>query len=403
MSPIKKPASSSQDYGRRPEMKGGKDAPDFKGHLHGGGKSGTYRELIGRGAESTVLQRAVASWKKHSEFKKPYLSDEFPEMEHYYAKPVNFPGSEYSPYDADGVPSQCWDVCKKNHSGVYFDDDCYVYVWMDRLLTLRDNEVIIDSSYTVAMVQIDDVSIAGTMRKVFKSVSDVGANINVIWTVFQPLFEACPGVDEIHARSCRKTYDKTATCATVEWDYTTSAETIVQNQDPPVIIAVIYGTPPYSWSVSGTGFSLGSTTTSGVTNTLDADGSACGTAVITVTDASGDTAVGGVRCTTGVWGAPDPNCVALGGGLCSWIQDGFRYTIGVRCANDGTSPWYNPCNAPNTFGCKEPVYTTCTDAEGSPGDWYQVPCWSFEGCDDPSNPEKYLYRSLWKVEPWNCA
>jgi len=53
--------------------------------------------------------------------------------------------------------------------------------------------------------------------------------------------------------------------------------------------------------VSGAGFSLTSAETDGLTNTLEADGTACGSATITVTDDCGESCTGYVRCTTGRW------------------------------------------------------------------------------------------------------
>jgi len=49
-------------------------------------------------------------------------------------------------------------------------------------------------------------------------------------------------------------------------------------------IAVKCGTSPYTWSVSGAGFSLADSQTAGITNDLIADATACGLATITVTD-----------------------------------------------------------------------------------------------------------------------
>ena len=80
--------------------------------------------------------------------------------------------------------------------------------------------------------------------------------------------------------------------------------------------------PPYSWSVSGTGFHFDSASgpTTATTNadleTLElwADGTACGSATISVTDGCGDTTTGYVRCTSGQWDLvcdsllPDGNC-----------------------------------------------------------------------------------------------
>lgn len=64
-------------------------------------------------------------------------------------------------------------------------------------------------------------------------------------------------------------------------------EAINRNESLPV--SVVCGTPPYSWSVSGTGFSV-DTQKDGPSNILAADGTACGAAEITVLDSDGNPA-----------------------------------------------------------------------------------------------------------------
>jgi len=64
----------------------------------------------------------------------------------------------------------------------------------------------------------------------------------------------------------------------------------------------IYGKcPPYTWSVSGSGFALANSETSVLSNTLSANSSACGAATIIVTDGCGNTTEGSLRCTNGRW------------------------------------------------------------------------------------------------------
>lgn len=65
-------------------------------------------------------------------------------------------------------------------------------------------------------------------------------------------------------------------------------------------IRVIGGFPPYTQQVSGTGFSIPSSTT-GRTNTLSADDTDSGAATIAVTDKYGAGCTGYVRCPTGSW------------------------------------------------------------------------------------------------------
>ena len=80
---------------------------------------------------------------------------------------------------------------------------------------------------------------------------------------------------------------------------TNNPDEIARNSSIP--INVIGGCSPYTWSVSGNGFTLTNATTNGLTNTLNADTKACGRATIIVTDACGETASGYVKCTTGQW------------------------------------------------------------------------------------------------------
>ena len=71
------------DYGRKPYMVGKSDGDlSFKEYLHGGDAGGTYRAMMGRNTQS-LLDRQTSKYLEHSQFKKPYWGDEFPEMEHF--------------------------------------------------------------------------------------------------------------------------------------------------------------------------------------------------------------------------------------------------------------------------------------------------------------------------------
>jgi len=113
------------------------------------------------------------------------------------------------------------------------------------------------------------------------------------------------------------------------------------DRNSSVEISVIGGFPSYTWQVSGNGFSIPSSTT-GRTNNLSADDTACGAATITVTDKYGDNCTGYVRCTTGSWSdfvqvaitvkgdvCPDnPNCKSSSGSydyVCDGISNKYQY------------------------------------------------------------------------------
>lgn len=75
--------------------------------------------------------------------------------------------------------------------------------------------------------------------------------------------------------------------------------TIAQSSEEA--ITVDNGCGSFNWSVSGTGFTFAQNQTTIGANTLEADGSACGPATITVTDGCGTEVTGYVRGTTGTW------------------------------------------------------------------------------------------------------
>lgn len=110
-----------------------------------------------------------------------------------------------------------------------------------------------------------------------------------------------------------------------DWDYGSSAETVAQSDSVGVFVAD--GLGPYDWSVSGTGFTLNSTQTAGVSNTLNADAESCGGAEITVTDACENSTTGYVRSTVGQWVLEEHNTDSTdgscsGGGFFWWLVPG---------------------------------------------------------------------------------
>jgi len=67
------------------------------------------------------------------------------------------------------------------------------------------------------------------------------------------------------------------------------------NRNDSVSLSVIGGTEPYTWSVIGTGFYFEEDQTSEPLNTLIADGTSCGAAMVTVTDSEGLKVSGSLR------------------------------------------------------------------------------------------------------------
>jgi hypothetical protein len=403
MAPRKKPIVINKDYGRQPQMESGKDEPDNKGYLRGGGLPRTYRALISRETEFAASGRVQ---NKHSEFKRPYHSDEFPEMEHFYSPPIgdirggigDTTGGWSSSTPPDSGVTECWDVCYKNFSGIYNDGTCFVTVWTHTALTII-------SSNVELIKQDTTVVIGGHVRSLYKSTEIVDNGFIVKWKVSQPQFEACPNISELAANQCNKSHTGIEYCPPcpvdpiMTWDDATSADTIAQSDS--VTVAVQDGLGDYNWTVAGgQGFTLSNAVTSGTSNTLNTDATACGTAVITVTDECGTVVTGEVRCTTGQWDIIT-NCQSPSPFTCTWTDGGDRYTLWFLCANFGISPYYNPCNAPQIFGCEVAGFVDCADVtEGHTHICIYVGVGS---CNDPvTNPNEYMYIDGYRVERWNC-
>lgn len=98
------------------------------------------------------------------------------------------------------------------------------------------------------------------------------------------------------------------------WDYDNSDETVAPSSTSTVIVTGgnDTGTGIFTWTISGTDFTLGSETTSTGTNTAIAGSGACGSATITVTQGS-DSTTGYVRSTTGQWVTIETNNPAARG------------------------------------------------------------------------------------------
>ena len=87
---------------------------------------------------------------------------------------------------------------------------------------------------------------------------------------------------------------------TFTFDDASTADTVAPGSS--IFVYVLGGCGDFSWSVAGTGFTLGSPTTTGRVNTLIAEtGVACGTAFITITDDCGTVVTAEIRSTVGSW------------------------------------------------------------------------------------------------------
>ena len=125
-----------------------------------------------------------------------------------------------------------------------------------------------------------------------------------------------------------------------------------------VTISVIGGFPPYTWSVSGNGFSLSLDETEGLSNALYADSTSCGSATITVTDDYGATVTGYVRCTTGQWVLKSNDC-GLSGSVANfydWESSTYnRYFFELISGNKKQYQETNTGNISKWGCCAKPI------------------------------------------------
>jgi len=163
--------------------------------------------------------------------------------------------------------------------------------------------------------------------------------------------------------------------------------------DPPTIdrntsktISVIGGIPPYTWSVSGTGFNLEETETQGLSNALIADDTACGTAKITVTDASGKTTIFKVRCTAGYWRCIEGICHGYDVACCGEVD--YQACYWSRCYCQMYS-WY-PC-----FTCTTNVWK-CGPSPCTPD-----PGWCSGGCSLNAS-YGWCSKDVLGIREWVC-
>jgi hypothetical protein len=190
----------------------------------------------------------------------------------------------------------------------------------------------------------------------------------------------------------------------MSWDSDTSASTIQRFNDCVVAIKDSLGSGgPYAWSVSGTGYSLDYSETTGLLNTLNADGTACNPAIITVTGCDGKEVEGEVWCTAGawvnkyscnysaqaIWGIPECCCfyVLKAGSLYS------RYESYMYCLLPGVGPCTNYCGEYGWWedGC-ENTDPACTK---SLGNWCHT--------DNDTPPKDYYWTTGGgSKDDWEC-
>jgi hypothetical protein len=208
----------------------------------------------------------------------------------------------------------------------------------------------------------------------------------------------------------------------VEWDWDNSDETISAGTGEPCVdgeatIVVTGGDGAYSWSlaspgVGGSGFSLANATTSVPVNTILADCSACGSAIVTVTSCGTET-TGEVRCPdNGKWVAwetsayhptpdevvpPVQNTVPLDCDI--WHDDvtatGLA-TFGGAAYKEQVQVWHHH----STDGCRPDPCLGCDYCQSgalSNPDWYDWKVFDTSGMEDGINCCHHLAGEVWHI------
>lgn len=109
-------------------------------------------------------------------------------------------------------------------------------------------------------------------------------------------------------------------CGRFVWD-DDNPQTVHRNE--AVTLRVVGGSPPFTWSVSGKGFSLSGPT--GNSNVLRASSTACGSATVRVTEGSSCSLECGVRCVdAGRWVLIGNFCGMAGPGPSPYISGKYK-------------------------------------------------------------------------------
>lgn len=275
---------------------------------------------------STPLSRSIQRYIQQSEFKKPYLDEDFVNMEQNWEGPGN--GTRYRPGKYD-IPwnmqyPQIGEITDQDGFSIIFDaetDGCFCPGEMREIvittthpcngLTLTYHDVgttmvitaglgtnAVTVELTAAAGQSGYVTIEASMQAYIGPGKTVHGDSNVnVWEC--SLAKCCEGVD----------------CDAFIVDADTTPDTIAQ--DSSITVGVTGGTAPFTWVLTqpdGSGFSIDASITA--TTTLYTAVDACGSAVLTVTDVCDCEVEFGVRCTTGHWvddGVGKDKCTGCGG------------------------------------------------------------------------------------------
>ena len=386
-----KPTTTGKDYGHKLYM-----------------NTTAYPEAIGRPTDKQYDNRVK---RPHSDDKKPYREEEYPEMEHYWTPydppnlvPPGMPDDPRIPPNRPDNPSTGRDP--DDEDGAEFTG-C-LFSWNAGPSQLKVGE----TSWHSIDVGNDDPLVGlyvnfGPVKLLRTSAKGVMGCINgtyptcfvrVIAIDFDPEQETEHGsmddsylaqVVGVTAKGFTCTWDLTVTycppTVELEYDYENSAETIAREASVAVIITG--GAPPFIWTVAEEGYTLRYSKTNGRSNVLTASADSCGTATIEVIDECDEETTGGVRNTTGYWdqksndcelrGTPNWNYNCIGGvldyiyvGWGTFVAGGKKLVSHQDLVINGGTGYHN-----EQSGCEAAKATEC-------GGDYDPPCLGYNSSVD---------------------
>ena len=375
-----------------------------------------YRDMMKKTPNQAMWNQIV---QKHSEFEKPYLlkAGQYPEMQYYYPNlpglgfgDLNFdhPWMDETVPDADEIPVSMFGVsgCGFKFPGLFSqiakcETKCvYLDEWYKSITgrpddpiiawDVTDNAEIVSSNKLGACVKVKESATTGELVKITATTKS-GAK--------------CNSVSWVAGDDC----DQCVPDAAMAWDDDNSDDTIARNSDAS--LAIIGNNSPFTWSVSGTGFTLEHTITDDLTNTLHADGTACGIATITVVGCDDVSVDAQIKCTTGNW-STDFN-------VDQPYPDGY---YGGNCYDAGMCAGISYCEGKSIGGTTVYVYLDSMHRSarnnyqhdccqnGGVCDWTQLTYTFSDGYEtnvqelaNPSNGGQYgCYKGTFRGEIWGC-
>ena len=377
---IKKP--TSREYGRRFYV------DDTESDQH-----------VDRMKRVTDMQVYGMWLEKHSEFKKPYYSPSYPDMEYAYS-PI-YPGSPWYPdlpgptiivtpgdepgpfivHPGDGPEEGDPTLCPgglfclgQNPSYIYRGESADFGV--DGCpASSSSSSVTAEVTSGTATVTTQPVDVSGKGQWV--GVIAVGAaatgTVSVQFKQKTRVLSSGLPVWKYYYTTC--TFSVRCYCVgDLAFDDASTADTIGQSSEIDIVFTG--GCPTYSWTVSGTGYTLDSATTTTPVNGLNADETACGTATISVTDDCGQTETCYIRGTVGRWVLKTQNVCTMGG-TGTYMSEGPGYVNYELIGGKGKQEQTSVVSHGNYgYGCEAGCDYYCSE-------WWVSPPNQSANCIDP--------------------